>query len=341
MFCFIDQMPLGIRDSLHVKDDDWRLSFVMGNYISLTNVEEAEFARILKRRVSPLYISVHTSDPELRARMMGNPSAGAIMERLERLKEAGLSFHAQIVLCPGINDGEQLRRTLRALVSLYPVCASVAVVPVGLTRFREGLTPLRAYTKREAKALIAELSRFTRRHLKTLGSRFVFLSDEWYLLAGRRLPSHKACESFPQIENGVGLLRLFEKEFADALAARPAPKARKTYSIAGGLLASGFFKPLLRKLGRWRRKILLYPLENRYFGGNVHVAGLLTGSDLLEQLQGNPLGEALLIPGNMLREGEDVFLDGMTLQALTEALRIPIHPFRSGEELAKLLCKEE
>lgn len=337
MFCFVDQMPRNVRDSLRVKDDDWRLSFVMGNYVTLTNVDEEEFSRILKRKVSPIYVSVHATEAELRQKIMRNPSAGSIMGRLNRLKEAGIRFHAQIVLCPGVNDGKHLQRSLADLVSLYPACASVAIVPVGLTRFRENCAELRPFTKREACANIRALRPFARHNLKVLGSRFAFLSDEWYLAAGMRLPSYAACEDFPQIENGVGLLRLFEQEFTDAMQNYPVPADTRTFSVAGGQLASRFFKPHLRRLHRWRRNIIRYPLENRYFGGNVHVAGLLTGGDLLEQLRGKPLGEALLIPGNMLRAGEAVFLDGMTLCELSQALDIPIHPFHTGEELAKLL----
>ena len=364
-FCFIDQMPKGVRPSLNVKDDDWRLSFIMGNYVSLTNVDETEFARILRRKAGPLFVSVHATNPMIRAEMMGNPSAGLLLERLVRLKDAGIVFHAQIVLCPGLNDGEVLRQSLRDLFALHPACASVAVVPVGLTKFREGLYPLRPFTAEESHGVIAQVETIARACKSACGSRFVFLSDEWYLAAGESLPAYEDYEDFSQIENGVGLLRLFEEEFCAVLEeisesstmakesaeSRAAPEEnvasqvvgeevsascnpQAKVSIAGGTLAAPFFAELFR---RENINLHRYAIENRYFGGNVHVAGLITGGDLAEQLAGKPLGEKLLIPANMLREGEDVFLDGMTLSALSQELGVPIQAFSDGEALAELL----
>ena len=246
LFCFVDQMPKGIRSSLNVKDDDWRLSFIMGNYVTLTNVSEEEFQRILKRRVSPLYVSVHSTNPELRVKLMSNPTAGRIMERLTALKEAGITFHTQIVLCPGLNDGPELERTLADLASLYPCCASIAAVPVGLTKFREGLYPLRGYTAAEAQALITYGEGKQAEFRAAWDDTFFYLSDEWYLTAGLPLPPAESYGDFPQIENGVGLLRLFEMDFREALADRsPLPEPRRI-TVAGGVAANPFFRELYK-----------------------------------------------------------------------------------------------
>ncbi|MCL2695609.1 MAG: DUF512 domain-containing protein [Clostridiales bacterium] len=336
-FCFIDQMPKGARSSLRVKDDDWRLSFIMGNYISLTNVDDAEFARILRRRVCPLFVSVHATDGAVRAELMGNPDAAKLMERLTALKQAGLTFHAQIVLCPRLNDGPVLAQTLADLSALRPACLSVAIVPVGLTKFRDGLYPLRPWTAGESGEVIDSVD-------EELGARneelkgFIFLADEWYLVANHPLPPYEHYGDFPQIENGVGLLRLFEEEFLSALADGSSSflTPHSSFSVAGGTLAAPFFADLLR---RAELPIRQYAIENRYFGGNVHVTGLITGGDLLAQLAGKPLGKALLLPTNMLREGEDIFLDGMTLPQLSERLNVPIKTFSNGEEFVKVISK--
>ena len=217
VFCFIDQMPRGVRSSLQVKDDDWRMSFIMGNYVTLTNVDDEEFDRILRRRVSPLYVSVHAIDPVVRTRIMKNPSAGRIRERLEALKAAGIQFHAQIVLCPGINDGAILAETLTVLGELAPATASVAIVPVGVTKFREKLEHLDTFDREGSKAVIEQVSRFQSAFLQKLGTRLVFLSDEWYLNAQMPIPPTEYYEDYGQIENGVGMLRLFANDFLDAL----------------------------------------------------------------------------------------------------------------------------
>lgn len=335
LFCFIDQMPKGIRSSLNVKDDDWRMSFIMGNYVSLTNVSDAEFARILKRRVSPLYISVHATDPDLRVRLMSNPTAGRIMERLRALKEAGLTFHCQAVLCPGLNDGEAFERTVRTLATLRPACLSLAAVPVGLTRFREGLYPLRAFTAEEAERVLAWAEALH----GELGGEFLYLSDEWYLMAGRELPPVESYGEFGQIENGVGLLRLFEQELRDALTDHGPLPAPKTVTVAGGTAANAFFRELYACLEPYGLHVKTVAVPNVFFGGNVHVAGLVTGSDLIAAF---PAGapETLYIPGNMLRECEDVFLDGMTKAEVGTRLRTVLVPFRTGYDLIEALFTE-
>lgn len=337
IFCFVDQMPCDVRSSLLVKDDDWRLSFIMGNYVTLTNVSEREFERILNRRVSPLYISVHATDPEVRAQMMRNRTAGRLMERLERLAAAGLRFHAQVVCCPGMNDGDVLDRTLADLYRLYPAAQSVALVPVGLTRFREGLSPLRAYTPDAAREMIERVESFCTKARAEQGTAFAFLSDEWYLKADVPLPPYEAYEDFGQIENGVGLLRLFEREFRDALADRKPLSQRRAAAMAGGEGAYPFFRELYRALDPYGVDLTLYPIHNDYFGGNVNVAGLVTGGDLIRQLSGRLTADTLLIPQNMLREREDVFLDGVTLAELAAALQVRVLPVAGGEHMIETL----
>lgn len=340
LFCFVDQMPKGIRSSLNVKDDDWRLSFIMGNYVTLTNVSEAEFERILKRRVSPLYVSVHSTDPALRVKLMSNPTAGRIMERLTALKEAGITFHTQIVLCPGLNDGEALERTLADLASLYPYCASIAAVPVGLTKYREGLYPLRGYTVDEARALIEYGEKKQAQYREQWDDTFFYLSDEWYLTAELPLPSAVSYGDFPQIENGVGLLRLFELDFREALAEKtPLPSPRQI-TVAGGTAANPFFRDLYKYLEDYNIYADVVPVQNRFFGGNVHVAGLVTAGDLMAAFPG-PGDGPLLIPRNMLREKDSVFLDGVTLAELEQKLDRRIFPFSGGREFIELIFGDE
>lgn len=332
VFCFIDQMPKGIRSSLNVKDDDWRMSFIMGNYVSLTNVSEAEFQRIIARRVSPLYISVHAVNPELRVKLMSNPTAGKIMERLRALKEAGLTFHCQAVLCPGINDGEAFEHTVNALSELRPACLSLAAVPVGLTKYREGLAPIRSFTAEEAANVLAQAQALSEK----LGSEFLYLSDEWYLMAGRELPPVESYGEFGQIENGVGLLRLFEQELKDELSYREPLPTPKTVTVAGGTAANAFFRGLYSCLTPYNITVKTVPVPNLFFGGNVHVAGLVTGGDLIAAF-GQSAPEELLIPGNMLRECEDVFLDGMTKAEVEARLHTKLIPFRTGCDFAAVL----
>ena len=340
VFCFVDQMPKGVRSSLNVKDDDWRLSFIMGNYVTLTNVDDAEFQRILDRRVSPIYVSVHATDPDVRVAIMRNPTAGRILERLNALKDAGLTFHTQIVLCRGLNDGEVLERTIRDLSSLAPACGSVAVVPVGVTKFRDGLPVLGTFDREQSAAVIDRIEAKQSEFLQAYGTRLVFLSDEWYLNAERQLPDAGAYEDYQQIENGVGLLRLFEEDFHYALSERVPRKKKRRFTIAGGTAAYPFFRELYRELNAYGIETDLYPIPNLWFGGNVHVAGLVTGSDLIAALGGKPIDGPLLIPHNMLRETEDVFLDGLTLSDVSAALNVRIRPFADGTEFISCLFEE-
>ena len=340
VFCFIDQMPNGGRSSLHVKDDDWRLSFVMGNYVTLTNLDERELDRVIRRRVSPLYVSLHASDPAVRRAMMKNPHAGDIVPQLKRLAEAGLQFHLQIVLCPGLNDGDVLRRSIDDMLSLYPQARSLAVVPVGLTRHRDGLAALRTFTREEAEATIDEIETRQEETLRKDGTRFVFLADEWYTLCGRTLPAYDAYEGFPQIENGVGLLRLFEGDMLEALEKKKPLKRAKRFLVAGGTSAHAFFAESYRQLLAYNITLDVRAIQNRFFGESVTVGGLITGGDLVEQLRGEDFGRALLIPRAMLKADEELFLDGMSKAETEEKLSARIIPVASGDHLVEIIFSE-
>lgn len=340
VFCFIDQMPKGGRSSLHVKDDDWRMSFIMGNYITLTNLDEAELERIIRRRVSPLYVSLHASDPDVRRFMMKNPRAGEIVLQLKRLADAGLKFHLQIVLCPGVNDGDVLRRSIDDMLDLYPYAQSLAVVPVGLTRHRDGLYPLRIYSPEEAAQIIEEIEARQRALLKRYKTRFVFLADEWYTHAGRTLPAYEEYEDFPQIENGVGLLRLFEREMQEALEDYEPLKQRKRFLMAGGISAEPFFRESYKQLLPYGIEIETRAIKNDFFGESVTVGGLVTGNDLIKQLKGESFGRALLIPRAMLKADEEVFLDGVTKAEAETALGVRIIPVASGDDLIETVFSE-
>lgn len=321
IFCFEDQLPECARENLRAKDDDWRLSLMMGNFVTLTNVDERELERVISRRAGPLYISVHTTDPALRRRMMGNPRAGEILHQLKRLAEAGLSFHAQIVLCPGVNDGAALRRTLDDLSALRPYALSCALVPVGLTAHREGLCALKSYTPALARTLLGEV-RALQREYRLKGSRFVFAADEFYVLADEALPSEEEYEDYSQLENGVGLMRRFQTEFEDgARHIRRWHSGRKT--LVTGVLAGAWMRGLVAPLAAKGVQVDVVAAINRFFG-EVTVAGLLTGSDVLAALRDRNVGESVLLPRSMLRHDGELLLDDMTPQALESALGVPL-----------------
>lgn len=323
LFCFVDQMPKGLRRSLYVKDDDWRLSFLQGNFITLTNVSDGELSRIIDRRVSPLYISVQATDPALRAQLMGQPRAALLMEQLKKIARAGLTFHAQLVLCPGYNDGVHLERSLQDLYSLGSAVLSVACVPVGLTRFRDNLAQVKLYDRLMACVVLDAVTAWQERARKEWGNRFVFASDEFYLLAGRDMPGYDDYEGFPQIENGVGMMRKFEREFENALRILPKNSARgKRVTLATGTAAHDWLCVLAgRAEAHTGARVTVLKIANHFFGRSASVAGLVVGQDVLDQCMGK-LGdqECLLLPACMLREGDEVFLDGMTLTQLREKL---------------------
>lgn len=344
IFCFIDQLPPGMRETLYFKDDDDRLSFLFGNYITLTNIDDREVERILKMHISPINVSVHTMKPELRCTMMHNRFAGEALRHLYRLAEGGCKLNCQIVLCPGINDGAELEFTLEKLYGLGEGLLSVACVPVGLTRYRENLYPLTPYTKESAAEVLDILERYGEKFLQERGSRTVYGSDELYLLAERPLPPVEFYEDFPQIENGVGMLRNLEDEFLWALEETELPETPRTVTVPTGECGYGFLDSMLDGLrGKCHNlTVNLVPVHNDFFGGSVNVTGLLTGQDIVKHLKGRALGDEVLIASNMLRANEDVFLDDMTLSELEEALGVPVRRFGcSGEAmLCALLGKE-
>ncbi len=338
IFCFVDQMPPGLRKSLYFKDDDARLSFLMGNYLTLTNLSAREVQRIIDLRISPINVSVHTTDRALRVEMLRNPKAGAGIDVMERFAAHGITMNCQIVSCPGINDGPALERTLTDLAAMYPAVNSVSVVPVGLTRYREGLYPLEGYTKETAAALIEQVEAFAARHLEAKGTRLAWCSDEFYLLAGRELPSEEYFEEFTQLDNGVGMLTLLTREFSRALDLMEPEELEGTapFAIATGVSAAPFLRRLVG-MARDRCGTIegtVYPIVNRFFGETITVAGLVTGGDLLEQLRGKALGERLLIPSSMLRSGERVFLDDVSVDDVERELNVSVVPVpQDGYEL--------
>ena len=343
IFCFVDQMPPGMRPSLYFKDDDARLSFLLGNYLTLTNMSDREVQRIIDLRISPINISVHTTDPELRAMMLKNKRAGRTIDIMRRFAEHHIIMNCQIVSCPGINDGPALDKTLNDLAEMFPSVNSVSVVPVGVTKFREGLYPLKPYTREQAGAVIDQVEAFAARHLEKQGTRLVWCSDEFYLIARRPLPEEEFFEEFTQLDNGVGMLRMLMEEFGRGLKLmEPEELAQaRPFSIATGVSAGPFLAQLVdlarEKCGTIEGKV--YPIANRFFGETITVAGLVTGGDLIDQLRGKELGERLLIPANMLRAGERVFLDDVSLDDVERELGVPVIPVaQDGYELLDAMC---
>jgi putative radical SAM enzyme (TIGR03279 family) len=340
IFCFVDQMPGQMRSTLYVKDDDYRLSFAQGNFITLTNIGPGELERIARLHLSPLYISVHTTNPELRRKIMGNPRAGKIMEQLRYLAGAGIEMHTQVVLCPGINDGAELERTVSDLGGLWPAVRSLAVVPVGLTGHRRGLYGLRPYTGAEARLVVTRVHQWQDLFMAKYEYPLVFAGDEFYLLAQIPVPQAEKYGGFPQTENGVGLVRLFWDEWNGVRKCLPARVDRPVQcSIVTGTLAAAVLGPVVAELGRISGvNAALHVLENKFFGKTVTVAGLLTGKDLLDGLAGRDLGERLYIPKVMLRAGEKVFLDDITVDELSGRLKVPVIPVSGpGELVASIL----
>ena len=327
VFCFVDQLPPGMRPTMYFKDDDARLSFLLGNYITLTNLSPREIERIIALHVSPINVSVHTTDPELRCRMLKNRRAGESIEVMRRFAAHGIVMNCQIVCCPGWNDGEELLRTMRDLEAMHPGVHSVSIVPVGLTKYREGLEPLTPFTPEHAAETLDLVTAFGDECLKKHGTRIFFCGDELYLLAGRELPPDEFYEEHTQLENGVGMLRLLETEFRSALRLSDEPD-HVPFSIATGVSAAPYFRRLL-ELAREKYPKLdgrVYPIVNDFFGHSINVSGLITGQDLIAQLRGKELGRRLLISQNMLRRQEMDFLDDVTLAEASRALGVPIIP---------------
>ena len=337
IFCFIDQLPRGLRKTLYFKDDDSRLSFLHGNYVTLTNIDEAEIDRIISMHITPINVSVHTTNPDLRIRMMKNPHADKIMDYLARFKAGGTHIRAQIVLCRGINDGDELLRTMRDLETFYPALDSVSIVPAGLTKFRDGLFPLEPFTKEECRAVIDMVTAFGDGCKARHGTRLFFVGDEMYIKGGVKLPDADFYEDFTQLENGVGMIASMEREFGteldfiadytDALGDRP-----RRVTVATGVAAYDFIKSLADRLMAVcpALEIETVKIINHFFGEQITVAGLLTGHDLYEQLKDRDLGDELILPACTLRSEGDLFLCGMSRDELAEKLGVPI-AFAEGE----------
>ena len=326
IFCFIDQMPPGMRETLYFKDDDTRLSFLQGNYVTLTNLSDHDVERIIKYKLSPINISFQTTNPELRCKMPHNRFAGRSLQIVDKLVEAGIVMNGQIVLCKGWNDGEELERSLKDLYGYLPNLQSVSIVPVGLSKFRDGLEPLEPFTPEDAKKVILQVQKWQEKAMEEYGVHFVHASDEWYLLAGEELPEEDSYDGYLQLENGVGMLRLLETEFHEALAMAKGSEKTQKVSIATGKLAAPFIRQLAEemKVKFPNIGVKVYDITNEFFGERITVAGLITGQDLKKQLMDQDLGEKLLLPCHMLRSGEEVFLDDVTVSELSEYLKIPI-----------------
>lgn len=343
MFCFIDQMPPGMRETLYFKDDDSRLSFLQGNYITLTNMKEKDIDRVIRYHLAPINISVHTTNPELRCRMLHNRFAGDVMEKIRRFSDAGIPMNSQVVLCKGINDGEELDRTIRELGDFLPCMESLSVVPVGLTKYRDDLPKLEAFTKEDAKKVLSQIQGWQKHFLETRGTSFVHASDEWFILAGEEFPPVDYYEGFGQLENGVGMMRLLISEVEERLSELTGDDREKSVSIATAKLAF----PTIRKLAEQvtakypRMHIHVYCIENTFFGEQITVSGLLTGQDIERQLKGRELGDELLLPCNVLKADEDIFLDDMSLSSLSESLQVPVNIIQSeGQDFVnKIISK--
>ena len=340
IFCFIDQMPPGMRETLYFKDDDARLSFLQGNYITLTNMSDKQIDRIIFYKLSPINISIHTTNPELRCRMLNNRFAGTALEKIDRLCRAGITMNGQIVLCKGYNDGEELRRTLRDLEKYVPEMQSVSVVPVGLTKYRDGLVPLEPFGREEAGDVLALIGEYQEYYKSRYNTRLVFASDEWYLTAGEEIPEADFYENYPQIENGVGMIRSLLDEFTEAFSRAKPDSACRDVALATGRLMA----PILRRLFEVlpdkfpNTRVTVYDIRNDFFGESITVAGLLTGRDIIAQLTGLPAAGRLLLPSALLRSGENVLLDDVTVSDIEKALQTTVRIVKSdGTDLLRAI----
>ncbi len=339
VFCFVHQLPKGMRKSLYVKDEDWRYSLIMGNYVTLSTISKDEISRIIRRKASPLYISVHTVDEKLRHEMLGNEKAVPIRPLLKKFAAHGIRFHAQAVICPGLNDGPRLEETIRFLKRLHPAAASLAIVPVGLTGHRKGLPELEPVSQDVAEDTIKVVEKWQKECLNSIGTRFVFASDEFYIRAGMQLPPAQSYESFDQIENGVGLVATLLSEADEAL--ENCEGTGGDLSLATGEDAHPYIESIAKRAAqRSGARVRVYAVKNLTFGGAVTVAGLLAGRDFVTALKGKDLGQKLLIPASTLRD-DNVFLDDMTLEGLSEALGIRVEPVCDGYQLVAKVCGSE
>ena len=347
IFCFIDQLPKGMRPTMYFKDDDSRLSFLQGNYITLTNMKDKDLDRIIRYKLSPINISVHTTNPELRCMMLHNRFAGKIMDQIQKLYEAETIMNGQIVLCKGVNDGKELEKTIQDLGGFLPFMESLSVVPVGISRHREGLYPLEPFDREDAKAVLKTIHTLQDQFMEEYGTHFVHASDEWYILAGEPLPDEDNYDGYVQLENGVGMLRLQEREFHEALEEARFSESSKLFekhcTIATGKLAGPFLKELVKDLTAVYPNIHVDVVEvtNDFFGPQITVSGLLTGQDIVAQLKNRTLGSELLLPVNVLRSGEDVLLDDMHINEIEKTLQVPVRIVQSnGNDLFDALVSQ-
>lgn len=347
IFCFIDQLPKGMRPTMYFKDDDSRLSFLQGNYITLTNMKDKDLDRIIRYKLSPINISVHTTNPELRCMMLHNRFAGKIMDQIQKLYEAETIMNGQIVLCKGVNDGKELEKTIQDLGGFLPFMESLSVVPVGISRHREGLYPLEPFDREDAKAVLKTIHTLQDQFMEEYGTHFVHASDEWYILAGEPLPEEDNYDGYVQLENGVGMLRLQEREFHEALEEARFSESSKLFekhcTIATGKLAGPFLKELVKDLNAVYPNICVDVVEvtNDFFGPQITVSGLLTGQDIVAQLKNRTLGSELLLPVNVLRSGEDVLLDDMHINEIEKTLQVPVRIVQSnGNDLFDALVSQ-
>ena len=342
VFCFIDQLPKGLRESLYFKDDDSRLSFLFGNYITLTNITEHEVERIIKMHISPVNISVHTTNPELRVKMMTNKNAGKVLEIIDRFNSAGIKINCQLVLCPGYNDGKELERTLEDLSKLENA-ECIAAVPVGLTRYREGLAKIEPFNSDTAAQVLDIIDRYGDKCIQKYGQRRIYGADEFYLLSGREIPEADYYGDFLQLENGVGLWSLLRREAFEALKETEPRTVKRKITMATGEAAYPLIKAIAGECCKKnpRLEVNVYAVKNNFFGGKINVAGLVTATDIAEQLAEKQLGEELLIPSVMLRQEGDMFLDSVTVDELSERLNVKITPVgNDGYELVDAILGE-
>lgn len=337
IFCFIDQMPKGMRETLYFKDDDSRLSFLQGNYVTLTNMSDEDVERIIRYHLSPINISFQTTNPELRCRMLNNRFAGRALGQVKKLYEAGITMNGQIVLCKNINDGAELERSISDLTAYLPHLESVSVVPVGLSRFRDGLYPLEPFTKEDAVGVLDCIHRWQKKIYREYGLHFVHASDEWYVLAEEELPEAERYDGYLQLENGVGMLRLQMEEFAEALGQLDEDRSRYNgckgeLSVVTGKLAYPFIRNMAEQMSGLFPELIIhvYAITNDFFGERITVSGLLTGQDIIRQLAGRRLGERILLPQNVLRSGEDYFLDDVTVGDVEKALQVKVDIVKSS-----------
>lgn len=332
IFCFIDQMPKDMRETLYFKDDDSRLSFLQGNYVTLTNMSDHDIDRIVRYHLEPINVSFQTTNPELRCKMLHNCFAGEALKKVDRLYEGGITMNGQIVLCKGINDGEELERSIRDLMKYAPQLQSVSVVPVGLSKYRDGLYPLLPFTKEDAKEVLHIIHKWQKKAYEEFGIHFIHGGDEWYILAEEELPEEERYDGYLQLENGVGMLRLLMNEFEEGYESLNGDERDREVSIATGFLAYPYIQRMADRIMEKypKSKLHVYGIRNDFFGELITVSGLITGQDLIGQLKGKALGEKLLLPCNMLRIEEQDFLDDVTLQDVKDALQVPVDIVKSS-----------